>query len=1068
MFNSSSIILSQVTPPAQRSNVLHRERVSQLLSDALNYPVTILNAGTGYGKSIALLSFISELKVPIFWFSVSGTDRDETLFLTNLFTAFNQTEHPLGTEALRILKTPDIDPLEALIALVNSITTEMQEPCLLIIDDFQYVADSSPVLHLMDWFIEYLPPPLHIIFSTRTPIDFPSLHRWIAKGTVLMLSKNDLMFTPEEIEALFQSQYHVKLNPQEVGQLYQRTEGWVIGLQMIWQAMKNHPDESLSQILEEGSESSANLFAYLAEEVLEKQPSNYKNFLVKTSILRFLDIDACDFLLDTQESVDILSDLYHSGLFIEQIRPGLYRYHHMFRDFLESHLHKTPALENELHRKIASYYMAHQNWEDAISHLLDVKDYSQINRLLESVGDSFIRTNRHESLQFWISHFPADIRYNYPYINYLSGEINRYKGKFNLALEDYRTSQRGFQLAGNTWGVSLALRSQAQVYLDTLRPINANQLLQQALVLLDPVEHREEMSALLTQLAENEVNQGEPWLAEENLNRARELSREKSEEIDYIQARLYLRTGRIQEGIALIQQLEPPVNPNIFSRPQRFHRESSLLLSLFYTFTGELDKALAYAQEGIEVGQRFHSVFIRSVAYMRLGHALQLRRRFDIDHSEMEQIRSYYDEAINSVDIARIHVEPLWGLCRLLGFSGRLTEAREIGERALSIAHSAGDQWIGVLVRISLGASMALAGKFESASQELTIAESTAAKVGDNLTRSAALLWLADCALHQGYLSSFCIYIEQALTLIERYQYQFLLSRSTMLGSDHPEDFIPILLEARRQNIRAEFVQQLLQEVDAQHLSYHPGYTLRIQTFGGFNVWLGRKMVDASEWKREKSRQLLQVLVAKNGKWLSRDQITVLLWPDADPKTASNNLKVSLSTLNQVLEPQRPREEAPYFILRRAEQYMLNPQAGIVIDAAEFEELAKTHDPIQLAEAAKLYRGYYFENDPIQEYYVLEERYFHELYLRIMDELIQDAFNRNEPNQALDYAQVLLAHDPLWEPGYRYLMQAYAKLGNHAMVLQSFQQCQEVLTRQLGSAVSAETQAMFAELTKAP
>ena len=42
---------------------------------------------------------------------------------------------------------------------------------------------------------------------------------------------------------------------------------------------------------------------------------------------------------------------------------------------------------------------------------------------------------------------------------------------------------------------------------------------------------------------------------------------------------------------------------------------------------------------------------------------------------------------------------------------------------------------------------------------------------------------------------------------------------------------------------------------------------------------------------------------------------------------------------------------------------MLNPQAGIVIDAAEFEELAKTHDPIRLAEAAKLYRGYYFEND---------------------------------------------------------------------------------------------------------
>lgn len=1067
MYNPRAIILSQVTPPAKRSNVLHRERVTQLLSDSLDYPVTILNAGTGYGKSIALLSFISELNVPIFWFSVSGTDRDETLFLTNLFTAFNQEEKTLGVEALRILKTPEIDPLEALIALINSITAEMQETCLLIIDDFQYVADSSSILHLMDWFIEHLPPSLHVIFSTRTPIDFPSLHRWIAKGTVLMLSKSDLIFTHEEIEALFRSQYHVALTPEEVDQLYQRTEGWVIGLQMIWQTMKNHPDETLRQILEEGSESRANLFAYLAEEVLEKQPPEYKNFLLKTSILRYLDIDACDFLLDIQNSIDILSDLYYSGLFVEQIHPGLYRYHHMFREFLESRLHKTPAVERELHRKIASYYMAHQNWENAISHLLEVNDFAQINRLLESVGDSFIRTNRHESLQYWISHFPAEVRSNYPYINYLSGEVNRYKGKFDLALEDYRTSQRGFQLAGNTWGVSLALRGQAQVYLDTLRPINADQLLQQALVLLDPVEHREEMSALLTQLAENEVNQGEPWLAEENLRRARELSREKSEEIEYIQARLYLRTGRMQAGIALIQQLEPLINPNTFSRPQRFHRESSLLLSLFYAFTGEIDKALQYAQEGVEVGQRFHSVFIRSVAYMRLGHALQLRRHFDIDRREIEQISSYYNEAIKSVDVARIHVEPLWGLCRLLGFSGRLSEACEVAERALSIAHSAGDQWIGVLVRISLGASLALAGKLESASQELTIAESIAAKVGDDLSRSAALLWLSYCALHQGFLSSFCIYIEQALALIERNAYQFLLNRSTMLGSDHPEDFIPVLLEARKQNIKTEFLQQLLQEIGVAQLNYHPGYTLKIQTFGGFNVWLGRKLIDASEWKREKARQLLQVLVAKYGKWLNRDQITVMLWPDADPKTASNNLKVSLSTLNQVLEPQRPRDEAPYFILRRAEQYMLNPQAGIVIDAMLFEELAKSPDPATLAEAAELYRGYYFENDPIQEYFILEEHYYHELYLRLMDKLIQDALGEGTPNQALSYAQVLIARDPLWEPGYRYLMQAYARLGNRAMVLQTFQQCQEVLSRQLGSAVSAETQAMLDELTRA-
>jgi DNA-binding SARP family transcriptional activator len=940
----------------------------------------------------------------------------------------------------------------------------MPEPCLMVIDDFQYVANTASILNLMDWFVEHLPRSLHVIFSTRAPIDFPSLHRWIAKGTVLILSKNDLVFTPEEIEDLFRSQYHIELSPEDVNQLYQSTEGWIIGLQMIWQTMKNNPHESLSQILEESNESRTNLFAYLAEEVLENQEPRIRDFLLKTSILSYLDADTCDFLLDIQDSNDLLSFLYHSGLFLEQMRPGVYRYHHIFKEFLESRLDKTPAVARDLHRKIASYYTAHQDWEGAISHLLIVKDYSQINLLLESVGESFIRTNRHESVQYWVSHFHVELRPSYPYINYLAGEVNRYMGKFELALEDYRTAQRGYQLAGNSWGVSLALRSQAQVYLDTLRPINASQLLQQALILLDPVEHRQEMSALLTQLAENEVNQGEPVLAEENLKRAREIAHEKSEENEYIQARLYLRTGRLQEGIELIRKLEPPLKPGTFTRPQRFHRESSLLLSLFYAFTGELDKSLEYAQQGIEVGQHFHSIFIRSVAYMRLGHALQLRRSFDLDQSELRKIVSYYEEAIKSVDIARIHVEPLWGLCRLMGFSGNLTEARQVAENALAIAHSAGDQWIGMLVRISLGASLALAGEYESANQELTIAESTAVRINDNLAQSAALLWLSFCAFHQGFQSSFCIYMEQALALIKNHDYQFLFKRSTMLGSDRPEDFIPLLLEARKQHVQAEFILQVLTEMGLEQLEYHPGYTLRIQTFGAFNVWLGRNELSNADWKREKARQLLQVLVGNYGKWLSRDQITVILWPDADPKTASNNLKVCLSTLNQVLEPKRSHNEIPYFILRQSDRYMLNPHAGIIIDASQFDEWSHTSDLNLWAEAMKLYRGRYFDNEPVQEYFVFEEQYYHELYLHLMDKLILHFLEKNAFNQALDYARTLLNRDPLWEPGYRSMMQIYACMGDHDMVLQSYQQCQEVLYRQLGSSVSAETRALAERL----
>ena len=91
------------------------------------------------------------------------------------------------------------------------------------------------------------------------PLDFPSIHRWRAKGTVLELGKRELTFTPEEVETLFHSQYQLRLSQEEVEQLIQRTEGWVIGLQMVWQSIKGQTQGTVMETLREESESRKNL-----------------------------------------------------------------------------------------------------------------------------------------------------------------------------------------------------------------------------------------------------------------------------------------------------------------------------------------------------------------------------------------------------------------------------------------------------------------------------------------------------------------------------------------------------------------------------------------------------------------------------------------------------------------------------------------------------------------------------------------------------------------------------------------------------------------------------------------
>jgi len=1064
MTSRFQIILSQLTPPAQRANVLDRERVTALLKQSLNYPLTVLVAGTGYGKSTSILSFIETLDIPVFWYTVSATDRDPQVFLANLFTALNQHASKLGQEALRMHEVSDVELLDSLVVLVNTLSTQLSGPILFILDDFHAVTQSNEVMRLMNWLIEHLPTHLHVLIASRTVPEFTSMNQKRVKGQVLELGPEQLTFTPSEIRALFQRAYQVEVAETDVQVLYERTEGWAIVLQMIWQSLRINPNVKLGKLLEDESYSRTHLFEYLAEEVLDEQTLEVQNFLLRTSILSILESDLCDFLMDSQNSVYVLAELYRSSLFLEQLRPGFYRYHHIFRQFLQSHLLKNPELTRELHRKVASYLTAHEYWERAIAHLLSAGDYRQVAMLLNDVGPRMVQSGRYESLRYWIGEIPDEVRAQHPWIYFLLGEIDRYTNAFDQALDNYRAAQRAYQARNNKWGVSQALRGQAQVYLDTIRPVNASTLLEKALELLDPQESSAEIAELLTQLAENQVNQGLPEQAAESLRRSRELGAGDRINQDFIEARLMLRTGRLDEGIALLSGLES--GSDSATRPQRFHREASVLLSLFYCFNGEIERGLAYARKGDETAKALSSTFVHSVAQMRLGHALQLNESEPRTQDSFNRILNLYNESIKSVDIVRIHVEPLWGMCRLLGSEGQTERARQVANEALAIANAAGDEWIGMLVRSSLGASLAVAGEFEAANKELTLAEAGAKRVKDPLSQAAAQLWLAYTAHKQGFINSSAIWLEQSMKIITRHGYDFLFTKPTMLGSSHPIDFVPLLVLAQQMNIESETTRRLRTELGVGEVSYHPGYTLAINLLGSFEVHVGRKLLEVEVWKREKSRQLLQHLAAAGEAGLSRERIYSLLWPSADPTTATNNLKVVMNALYQALEPGRPTGEPAFFVIRRQDQYLLNPAAQISLDYQRFERLCRSNLPEDHREALGLYRGRFLEGELTQEWYTSEEQYFHQLYLETSRRVIEQYIKEGKLERALDQASEALKTDPLFEAAYMYQIKVYALLENPAMVTQVYRQAKLVFARVYNDEPPEELVKLYQRLIK--
>jgi LuxR family transcriptional regulator, maltose regulon positive regulatory protein len=1048
------IILSQIQPPAQSNQVLVRPRVMERLMTSAVCPVTIIEAGTGYGKSTSIISFVNTVALPIFWYTITGSDRDPTLFLAKLFTAFNQQGVKVGEEALHILDMPESTHQEAIIAFLNGVSTQLETDSIFVLDDFHRVSDVDEIMANMDWIIENLPSRLHLIIATRHKLEFSSISKWRVKGRICEIGKDELTFTDEETRQLFELQYGIQLLPEEIARLHQKTEGWAIGLQLVWQTLQSNPEKQIWQVLEDDSESRIALFDYLADEVMERLAPELQAFLLRTSLLSKLDNAICDFLMNSDNSDQVLNHLHKTGLFLEELRPGVFRYHQLFRDFLLNRLADQSEDMAIYHQKIASYYRAHEYWEEAIFHLLAAEEYHQINQILEAIGEKFIHEGRHETIHYWIDSFPDDLAQAFPFIAYLSGEVNRYLGNFEEALEHYHVTERLYRKDTDLLGISRALRGQARVFLDTIRPNNADQLLQDALQLLDPAETPDEVADLLVLTAENQLNLGFPESAEALLSQARELRPDLDMETDFIQARILLRTGRLQAGVELLQSRDftLPVTP--IARPQRFHRESSLLLSLFHAFLGEIEYSEQYAQKGIEIGKALQSVFVQSVGFMRLGHAIQLRSQSPFFSDGFNEAIQYYQESIEKIDVTRIHVEPLWGICRAMGFSQRVMEAEAQAFEGLGIAQKAGDKWISILIQLSLGSGQVLNQAYEKAHQNLTNAEVNSLLVKDPFTLSAARMWLAIRAWQQGFQNTAFGYLEKLLATVRDHHYEPLLTRETLLGLKDAEMIYPILIAAKENGVEKEMIKGLLKTRGLDFTTYHPGYTLWVRTFGSFRVWRGDVLISPDEWKRQKARQIFKLLVANRERWLHRDQIINMLWVDTMADTAVNYLKVVFNALHQVLEPDRPKGKTPFFIERRQDRYRLNPKARIMIDSDIFiNEINKGTDQA-LETAIKLYEGHFFAGSYVQEWLTVEDQYYHQQFLLAATKLAQRYFNETQYEKALDVTYKVLSEDRLAEAAYRMQMRIFHKLGRYSMVRSVFKSCQETFQNQIDSQVS--------------
>jgi LuxR family transcriptional regulator, maltose regulon positive regulatory protein len=256
----------------------------------------------------------------------------------------------------------------------------LEEPALLVVDDLHEL-ESGDALAWLDMFLAGLPPCLMVALATREDPRL-ALHRLRLSGRLTELRAGDLRFTQDETSELLRAA-GITLSDGGVALLYDRTEGWVAGLRLAVVSLAHHPDPE--RFVTEFSGSERTVAGYLLAEVLERQPPEVRELLLRTSVLERVCGSLADYLTGGSGGERVLQELEDANAFVTSVDAGRtwFRYHHLFADLLQLELRRVaPAIVGSLHRAAAQWYEQERYVGEAIKHAQAARDWPLASRLL--------------------------------------------------------------------------------------------------------------------------------------------------------------------------------------------------------------------------------------------------------------------------------------------------------------------------------------------------------------------------------------------------------------------------------------------------------------------------------------------------------------------------------------------------------------------------------------------------------------------------------------------------------------------------------------------------------------
>lgn len=1068
---------TRITIPRRRSDLITRQRLLDLLDQALEKKLILVTAPSGYGKTSLLIDYANNSVLPFCWYSVDPLDIDPHRFISHFISAISLRFPKVGQRSLAALQNSNtnLDGDYLATVLVNDLFDAVTEHFVLVVDDFQWVVENTLIRNFISRFLQDVDENCHLILTSRTLLPMPILTTLAMRSEAEGFDFESLAFTVDEIRTLFHQNTDNVLPEQDAKELHNRTEGWITGILLASRTNLNRPIARPWL----GRAPGVRLEDYF-QQLVDQQPEEMVSFLLRTSLLEEFNAERCAEIIGNPlglETIDwqgLMNKAQQENLFILPVgEDGSWlRYHRLFLDYLQTRMRREHLQETELiERALARWHIQRQAWEDAFTIYKRLGATNDLVALVEQVGTDLIVKGRLQTLSAWLDTLPAEILSARPFIISLQGAVAGMTGNSSLAISLYNQAIEAMQLPEDRQYLARALAWRA-------------------------VTHRL-AGNLAVSMADSRESLG-------LIDNDPELVKVKAENLRCIGLCLS-KQGKLAESLTWLQQA--------LATSQSIRDEENcaiirLGLGLAFENLGRFAESKEMYQAALEHWQKTDNNVWLANLLNNLG--------------ALQHLTGDYEQAIHSYEMALHHARishnlryeafVMAGIGDLYSDLDSVAEARLAYTHARQLAERIQVRYLQIYVDVQEAALLTLEGDeggagrlleharalthhdrsmvetflYELEFAGLRIHQGKAEQAIDDLERVAAYF---EAEGHKNQRDKAELYLILAYGQVQRYEklVENLLKLLASLNSGNPS---PALIAAASRHLDAlkrlseldylggqmqelfsaveQFRSQLpqLRRFMRQHpiaVPFGPAL-ISIRALGKMQVRVNNHLVTMAEWQTQAARDLFFLILA-HPEGLTKEEIGVILWPDASPNDLRFRIKNTVYRLRHAIGKD--------VILLDQESYRFNDMLDYEYDVEQFlrenAQGGQAHEALQklahYREAIKCYKGAYLPE--VNETWVHSPRTcLQQNYLNILLQVAELYLEMANNDLALEYCQRAIEEDNCCEAAYRISFRIYSAMGDRAGIVRQYQRCVEILHREINTVPTPQTQMLYQELLK--